>query len=149
MVQGMSGEYEMPTNPAWLPYQKLRMYDLPSSIIEQANQTVGGLQMGVMPGLGHCWAVMDNYLYLWDYTVHNPDWIGYEENPHPITAVNLIKPKSWVFVKEITHLIVVATSDTMLLLGVSTQTTQTGAKTVALYNTSMWIHTKGLNVRQI
>ncbi|KAK1094104.1 hypothetical protein LTR48_000990 [Friedmanniomyces endolithicus] len=127
----MSGEYEMPTNPAWLPYQKLRMYDLPSSIIEQANQTVGGLQMGVMPGLGHCWAVMDNYLYLWDYTVHNPDWIGYEENPHPITAVNLIKPKSWVFVKEITHLIVVATSDTMLLLGVSTQTTQTGAKTAS------------------
>ncbi|KAK0263153.1 hypothetical protein LTR35_017582 [Friedmanniomyces endolithicus] len=145
----MSGEYEMPTNPAWLPYQKLRMYDLPSSIIEQANQTVGGLQMGVMLGLGHCWAVMDNCLYLWDYTVHNPDWIGYEDNPHPITAVNLIKRKSWVFVTEITHLMVVATSDTMLLLGLSTQTTQTGAKTVALYNTSMWIHNKGLNVRQI
>ncbi|TKA79082.1 hypothetical protein B0A55_02521 [Friedmanniomyces simplex] len=149
VVQGMSGEYEMPTNPAWLPYQKLRMYDLPSSIIEQANQTVGGLQMGVMPGLSHCWAVMDNCLYLWDYTVQNPELIGYEENPHPITAVKLIKPKPGVFVKEITHLIVVATSDTMLLLGVSTQTTQTGAKTVALYNTRMWIHTKGVNVRQI
>ncbi|KAK0266341.1 hypothetical protein B0A54_04829 [Friedmanniomyces endolithicus] len=149
VVQGMSGEYEIPTNPAWLPYQKLRMYDLPTSIIEQAYQTVGGLQMGVMPGLSHCWAVMDNCLYLWDYTVNNPELIGYEENPHSITAVKLVKPKPGVFVKEITHVIVVATSDAMLLLGVSTQTTQTGAKTVALYNTRMWIHTKGLNVRQI
>ena len=146
---GKSDEYEMPTSPAWLPYQKLRMYDLPSAIIEQANQTVGGLQMGVMPGLSHCWAVMDNCLYLWDYTVQNPELIGYEENPHPITAVKLVKPKPGVFVKEITHLIVVATNDTMLLLGVSTQTTATGAKTVALYNTRMSIHTKGLNVRQI
>ncbi|KAK5108032.1 hypothetical protein LTR62_008867 [Meristemomyces frigidus] len=147
--QGMSGEYELPTNPAWLPYQKLRMYDLPTAIIEQANQTVGGLQMGVMPGLSHCWAVMDNCLYLWDYTVQNPELIGYEENVHPITAVELIKPKPGVFVKDISHLLVVATSDTMLLLGVATQATSTGAKTVALYNTRMLINTKGLHVREI
>ncbi|KAK3678378.1 hypothetical protein LTR78_001675 [Recurvomyces mirabilis] len=147
--QGMSGEYELPINPAWLPFQKLRMYDLPTAVIEQANQTVGGLQMGVMPGLSHCWAVMDNCLYLWDYTVQNPELIGYEENTHPITAVKLIKPKPGVFVKDISHLLVVATSDTMLLLGVATQVTSTGAKTVALYNTRMSIHTKGLNVREI
>jgi nuclear pore complex protein Nup155 len=148
--QGMSGEYELPApTSAWQPYQKLRMYDLPPAIIEQANQTVGGLQMGVMPVLGHCWAIMDNCLYLWDYTVPNPELIGYEENAAPITAVKLIKPKPGVFVKEIEHLLVVATSDTMLLLGVAQPVTATGAKTVALYNTKMWIHTKGLNVREI
>ncbi|EMC93237.1 hypothetical protein BAUCODRAFT_233569 [Baudoinia panamericana UAMH 10762] len=147
--QGMSGEYELPTNPAWLPYQKLKMYDLPAAIIEQANQTVGGLQMGVMPVLSHCWAVMDNCLYLWDYTMPQPELIGFEENSHPITAVKLVRPKAGVFVKEITHLLVVATSDTMLLLGVASQATSTGAKTVSLYNTKMWIHTKGLNVQQI
>ncbi|KAK4890896.1 hypothetical protein LTR27_010469 [Elasticomyces elasticus] len=149
ITQGMSDGYELPNNPAWLPYQKLKMYDLPSSIIEQANQTVGGLQMGCMPGLSHCWAMMDNCLYLWDYTVQNPELIGYEENPHPITAVKLVKPKPGVFVQGITHLLVVATSETMLLLGLSVQTTQTGAKTVQLYNTRMWIHTKGLNITQI
>ncbi|KAK3628859.1 hypothetical protein LTR22_022144 [Elasticomyces elasticus] len=90
---------------------------------------------------------MDNCLYLWDYTVQNPELIGYEENPHPITAVKLVRPKLGVFVQGITHLLVVATSETMLLLGLSVQTTQTGAKTVQLYNTRIWIHTKGLNTQ--
>ncbi|KAK3111069.1 hypothetical protein LTR53_014045, partial [Teratosphaeriaceae sp. CCFEE 6253] len=147
--QGMSADYELPASPAWLPYQRLRMHDLPTAIIEQANQTVGGLQMGVLPVLGHCWAVMDNCLYLWDYSVQNPELIGYEENPYPITAVELVRPKPGVFVKEISWVLVVATSENMLLLGVSAQTTPTGARTVALYNTRMSIPTRGLHVRQI
>lgn len=147
--QGMSGEYDVPTNPAWLPFQKLKLHDLPPAIIQQANQASSALQLGVFPALGHCWAIMDSSLYLWDYTIPNPDLIGFEENSHSISAVKLVTPKPGVFVKEITHLIVVATTDNMLLLGVATQTTSTGAQTIALYNTKMSILTRGLNVREI
>ena len=149
VTHGISGTYELPSAPTWQPYQKLKMHPLPPAIIEQANQTVGGLAMGVMPELGHCWAVMDNCLYLWDYTQQNPELIGYEENAHPITQVKLVKPKPGVFVKEIAHLIVVATTESLLLLGVATTTTGTGARTVALYNTRMSVSARGLNVKSI
>ncbi|KAK5111503.1 hypothetical protein LTR85_011851 [Meristemomyces frigidus] len=149
VAQGMSGEYEMAQNPAWLPFQKLKLYDLPPAIIQQANQASTGLQLGVFPALGHCWAIMDNCLYLWDYTMPNPELIGFEELSQTISAVKLVTPKPGVFVKEITHLIVVATADTMMLLGVAVATTPTGAKTIALYNTKMNILTRGLNVREI
>ncbi|KAK4548388.1 hypothetical protein LTR36_010259 [Oleoguttula mirabilis] len=149
VAQGMSGEYEMAQNPAWLPFQKLKLHDLPPAIIQQANQASTGLQLGVFPALGHCWAIMDNCLYLWDYTMPNPDLIGFEELTQTISAVKLVTPKPGVFVKEITHLIVVATADSMMLLGVAVQTTATGAKTIALYNTKMTILTRGLNVREI
>lgn len=149
VAQGMSGEYEMAQNPAWLPFQKLKLHDLPPAIIQQANQASTGLQLGVFPALGHCWAIMDNCLYLWDYTMPNPELIGFEELSQTISGVKLVTPKPGVFVTEITHLIVVATADSMVLLGVAMQTTPTGAKTIALYNTKMNILTRGLNVREI
>ena len=76
----------------------------------------------------------------------DPDLIGWEENSHPIKAIKLVKPKPGVFVKEIAHLIVVVTNVEMILLGVATQTTTTGAKSVALYNTRMSIPVRGISV---
>ncbi|TKA31276.1 hypothetical protein B0A50_02121 [Salinomyces thailandicus] len=149
VANGMSGVYETASSSAWLPFQKLKLYDLPPAIIQQANETATGLQMGVFPALNHCWAVMDNCLYLWDYTLPNADLVGFEENPHTITAVKLVKPKPGVFVKEIENLIVVATSEHMMLLGVAKATTPTGAETIHLYNTKMAIATRGLNVTNI
>ncbi|KAK5133824.1 hypothetical protein LTR08_007254 [Meristemomyces frigidus] len=151
VAQGMSGEYELPqsANAAWLPFQKLKLHDLPPAIIAQANHTSTGLTMGVFPELKHCYALMDNCLYLWDYTIPSPELIGFEESTAPILTVKLVVPKPGVFVKDITRCIVVATSDTMMLLGVAMQTTATGAQTIALYNTKMHILTRGLNVREI
>ncbi|KAI7278722.1 hypothetical protein KC352_g7345, partial [Hortaea werneckii] len=86
ITQGISGTYETPPNSAWLPFQRLKLYDLPQAIIEQANQTSTGLTMGLFPEIGHCWAAMDNCLYLWDYKVQGAELIGFEENPFTITS---------------------------------------------------------------
>ncbi|KAF2484967.1 Non-repetitive/WGA-negative nucleoporin C-terminal-domain-containing protein [Neohortaea acidophila] len=146
ITQGISGEYDMPSTPAWMPFQKLKQYDIPPKLLEQVNHTGVGVLMGIFAPLGHAWIALDNCLYLWDYTLPNPDIVGWEENVHPITAIKLVKPKPGVFVKEIEHLIVVVTSADMTLLGVATDTTETGARTVALYSTRMSINVRGLGV---
>jgi nuclear pore complex protein Nup155 len=147
--QGVSGDYDLPKNAAWNPYQPLKWHDLPPRILEQANLGSVAMKLGFFAPLGHAWAAVDNCLYLWDYTMPNPDLIGFEENRHPIETIKLVTPKPGVFVKDITHLIVVSTTAEMLLLGVAPTQTETGAKTLALYNTKMSIPTRGLGVRFI
>ena len=63
--------------------------------------------------------VIDNALYLWDYTHPNPELIGYEELTHMINGVTLVKPRAGVFVNEITHLLVVTTPADLHLIGVA------------------------------
>nr|POE87852.1 nucleoporin [Quercus suber] len=147
--QGASGEYELSSNPAWLPFQKLKMHELPARILEQAAHAGIGMSMGVFPALSHAWIALDNNLYLWDYTIPNPELIGYEDNREPITAVKLIAPRPGVFVDSIKHLIVVATQAEMTLLGVGVQENNMGAKTISLFNTKMTIAIRGLNVQVV
>lgn len=149
VTQGVSGDYDLPKNAAWNPYQSLKWHDLPPRILEQANLGSVAMKLGFFAPLGHAWAAVDNCLYLWDYTMPNPDLIGFEENRHPIETIKLVTPKPGVFVRDITHLIVVSTTTEMLLLGVAPTKTETGAKTLALYNTKMSIPTRGLGVRFI
>lgn len=149
ITQGVSGDYELPTNPAWNPYQPLKWHDFPARILEQANLGSVTTKMGFFAPLRHAWAAVDNCLYLWDYTMPNPELIGFEENRHTIEAIKLVTPKPGVFVADITHLLVVSTTAEMLLLGVASSKTETGAKTIALYNTQMSIQTRGLGVRHI
>lgn len=149
VTQGTSGEYELLTSPAWLPFQRLKNHDLPPRLLEQIGLAGMGMTIGIFPPLGHGWVALDNCLYLWDYSLPNPEIIGFEDCAHPITAVKLVTPKPGVFVADIKHMIVICTAETMLLLGVATQTTPTGAQTVALYDTQMSISIRGLAVNLV
>ena len=105
--------------------------------------------MGLFAELNHAWVTIDNALYLWDYTNPNPEVIGYEEQPNGITAVKLVIPRPGVFVNTITHLLVVATSTEMILLGVASSLGTTGVRTVALYQTRMSLSIRGISVQVI
>jgi nuclear pore complex protein Nup155 len=114
--------------------------------------------MGLFAELNHAWVTIDNCLYLWDYTNPNAEVIGFEEQHNGITAVKLVIPRKGVFVKEITHLLVVATTAEMILLGVSSKmetvtvgskVENTGVRTVSLYQTKMSLPIKGINVQVI
>lgn len=149
IAQGISGEYELPKNIAWAPFQKLKQHELPPRILEQANMAGLNMRAGVFGPLGHAWAILDHALYLWDYTLPNPDLIGWEESKDPIVQVKLVKPRSGVFVKQIEHLIVVVTTQQMLLLGVVLQQSANNEKTVELYNTNMSIQVRGIGVEHV
>lgn len=105
--------------------------------------------MGLFAQLNHAWAAIDNALYLWDYTQTNPELLGYEEQPNGITAVKLIVPRPGVFIPAITHILVVATTLDIQLIGVSATPTANGTTSVSLYATGMSQSIKGVSVNTI
>jgi nuclear pore complex protein Nup155 len=116
------------------------MYPIPDQIFEKLNGGEVVTKMGLFAEINHAWAAIDSSLFLWDYTHPNPELIGFEESVHTITAVALVPPKPGVFVNTITHILVVATSADIILLGVSAAPTPSGAKTISLYQTKMSVH---------
>ncbi|ORY58196.1 Non-repetitive/WGA-negative nucleoporin C-terminal-domain-containing protein [Pseudomassariella vexata] len=145
-----SSEYDLPLfDSAWAPFQKTQTYEIPQSVFEQYNTAEVSTMMGLFAELNHAWVTIDNCIYLWDYTHPNPELIGYEDNQHSITAIQLVTPKADVFVKEITHVLAIATTSEMFLLGIAAENQPSGAKTVQLYQTRMSLALKGTEVREI
>lgn len=102
--------------------------------------------MGLFAEINHAWVAIDNQLYLWDYTHPNPELIGYEDQPNAIVAVKLVKPRAKVFVDAVTHLLVVATTTEIHLIGVACKKGPEGVHSVDLYKTGMSVSIKGIRV---
>lgn len=149
LTAGTSSEYDLFTDSSWAPFTKTQMYPIPDQIFEKLNGGEVVTKMGLFAEINHAWAAIDSSLFLWDYTHPNPELIGFEESTHTITAVALVPPKPGVFVNTITHILVVATSADILLLGVSAASTPSGAKTISLYQTKMSVHRGSTDVSLI
>ncbi|KAK8105603.1 uncharacterized protein PG998_003921 [Apiospora kogelbergensis] len=146
----VSSEYDMPSfDSAWAPFAESQVYEIPQRVFEQYNTAEVSTMMGLFGELNYAWVTVDNSLYLWDYTHPNPELIGYEDNPHSITAVKLVAPKPGVFVKEINYMLVVSTVQEMFLLGVAADIQPNGASNVTLYQTKMTLPLRGTEARVI
>ena len=153
IAEGISSDYDLPDahhEAAWAPFQRTKMYDIPDQVFEQWNRAEVSTSMGLFAEINHAWVSIDNALYLWDYTNPNPEIIGYEpEQQDAITAVKLVTPREGVFVKAITHLLVVATTASMVLIGVESSFSPSGIRTVSLYQTGMTLPIRGISVQII
>ncbi len=148
-TEGASSEYEVSTQLGWAPFQKVKSYNIPDSIFSQYNNAQISTMMGLFANLNHAWVAIDNAFYLWDYTHPDPDLIGFEEQPHNITAVQLVTPRAGVFLPSITHLLVVATTADIILVGLASQAAQGGGQSVVLYSTRLSISIKGMSINVI
>ncbi|KAF2035093.1 nucleoporin-domain-containing protein [Setomelanomma holmii] len=148
-TEGISGEYELVTGTAWEPFQKLRSYRLPEAVFEQVDHTQMSMSMGLFAELNHAWVVVDNQVYLWDYTHPNPELVGFEEQPSNITCVKLVKPRPGVFVTTIEYILVVATVTDIFLIAVECQRGPEGVHSVTLYRTGMITSVRRINVTTI
>lgn len=133
----------------WQPFHLLARHDIPERILEQYNRAQVSTMMGLFAELKHAWITIDNALYLWDYTHPNPELVGFEEQPNSITAVKLLLPKPNVFTSQITHLLVVATTAEIILIGLSCLTGPAGNSAVTLYQTRMALSVRGTIVNSI
>ncbi|KAH8729029.1 Non-repetitive/WGA-negative nucleoporin C-terminal-domain-containing protein [Phaeosphaeriaceae sp. PMI808] len=147
--QGISGEYEIPNTPAWSPFQRLRSYKLPEAVFEQVDQTQMSMSMGLFAEINHAWVVVDNQVYLWDYTHPNPELVGFEEQPSNITCVKLVKPRPGVFVATIEYLLVVATVADIFIIAVECQRGPEGVHSVTLYRTGLSTSVRRINVTTV
>ncbi|CAK7205717.1 hypothetical protein SEUCBS139899_008496 [Sporothrix eucalyptigena] len=144
---GASSEYDIHgAESPWAPFHKVQTYPIPDQIFERYNVSQLVTTMGLFTEINHAYACIDSSLFLWDYTQPNPELIGFEDQPHAITAIGLVPPKPGVFVKNINHVLVVATEVDIILLGVEATPTPTGSKQISLYQTKMSIHRGGGNV---
>lgn len=125
------------------------MHPIPNQIFDHYNAGRFQTLMGLFASVNHAWVAIDNSLFLWDYTHSEPELIGFEEQPHSISAVALVAPRPDIFTDSITHILVVATSSEIILLGVSAQDTPAGTKSVSLYQTKMSLALRGADVRYI
>ena len=148
-AEGISSEYDVSEQPAWAPFQKIKMYTIPDRIFEQYNHAQVSTMMGLFADFNHAWVAIDNALYLWDYTHPNPDLVGFEEQSHTITAVRLVVPRAGVFVPSVVRVLVVATTAEIILIGMSAQPASHGGKSVSLYSLKMSTPIKGLDVSVI
>ncbi|KAF2877656.1 Non-repetitive/WGA-negative nucleoporin C-terminal-domain-containing protein [Massariosphaeria phaeospora] len=147
--QGYSGDYDITSSPAWTPFQKLRTYPLPDIILQQIDSMNMSLNMGLFAEINHAWITIDNQLYLWDYTHPNPEIVGYEEQPNPISCVKLVKPRAKVFVDNISYVLVVATTTDVFLIAVECQRGPEGVHSVTLYRTGLSVSVRGIQVGSI
>ena len=125
------------------------MYSIPNQVFEQYNGGHMQTLMGLFADINHAWVVIDNSLFLWDYTHPEPELIGFEDQPYQINAVALVAPKPGIFVNTITHILAVGTVNDMILLGVSATDTAAGTKAVSLYQTKMTLPIRGIDVHVI
>ena len=149
-TEGASSDYELPSSDsAWAPFHKTQMYPIPNEILDNYNR--GELQtlMGLFAEINHAWVVIDNSLYIWDYTRSDPQPLGFEEQSHTIHAVALIPPKPGIFQSKVTHVMALATSSEMILYGLSAVRSVTGVMEVELYSTKMSLPLRGTDVRII
>ncbi|KAK0636503.1 putative nuclear pore complex protein [Bombardia bombarda] len=137
---GASSDYEIQSDESWSPFKKLRTHLIPNQIFERLDGGEVHTRLGLFADISYAWASIDSSLFLWDYTHPSPELIGFEDATHTITAVALVPPKPGVFVNTITHILVVATTSEIILLGLSATPTPSGSKTVALYQTKMAVH---------
>ncbi|OSD03533.1 nucleoporin [Trametes coccinea BRFM310] len=125
------------------PFQKRRHIGIPESLWQYYTSTNLATHMGLLPEIDRVWIAIDHNLFLWDY-VDGQELSSFTDQPDVITHVALVKPKSGVFIDEITSLLVICTPITVLLLGVSTTpvpgpNNQT-RKEIKLYATDMSVN---------
>jgi len=142
-----SSDYDISSQPAWAPFQKVKSYNIPDAVFAQLNNAKLSTKMGLFADLNHAWVSIDNAFYLWDYTYPNPELIGFEQQQaHNITAVQLVTPRSGVFLPTINRLLVIATTADIILVGVASQAAPGGGQSVNLFSTSLSVPIKGMSV---
>ncbi|KAL6717197.1 hypothetical protein ACLMJK_005112 [Lecanora helva] len=145
-----SSDYDIGTQTAWAPFQKIKSYNIPDSVFAQINNAKLSTKMGLFADLNHAWVSIDNAFYLWDYTHPNPELIGFEQQQtHNITAVQLVTPRAGVFLPTINRLLVIATTVELLLVGLASQPATGGGQAVTLFSTNLSVPVKGISVNVI
>lgn len=144
-VEGISSDYDIWSSQSWAPFERIKNFDIPDRMLEQLNGAAAKIQIGLFAELHHAWAIVDNILYLWDYTHPNPELSGYDDLQSAINVVRLAKPKPGVFRGEVTHVILIATVKEVVILGLTATTSPAGVISVTLYQTDLKLPINGPN----
>ncbi|KAF9481024.1 nucleoporin [Pholiota conissans] len=139
-----SASYSVFPDDIRVPFQKRKFVSIPEGLFQYYDSVNVTSHMGLMSEIERVWVSIDHKLFLWDY-MDGQDISSFVDQPDVITHVALVKPKSGLFIDDITSLLVICTPVSVLLLGlaIANQTGMDGRlrKDIKLYATDLTIST--------
>ncbi|KAG9222729.1 hypothetical protein CCMSSC00406_0004643 [Pleurotus cornucopiae] len=128
-----------------VPFQKRRLVGIPEGLFQFYNSTNVTSHMGLIPEIERVWISIDHKLFLWDY-VEGQEISSFVDQPDIITHVALVKPKPGLFIDEISHILVICTPISVLLIALSFETSSgpnnRAHKDIKLYATDLSVPTE-------
>eukprot|EP00879_Flechtneria_rotunda_P022745 GHRR01024022.1.p1 GENE.GHRR01024022.1~~GHRR01024022.1.p1 ORF type:complete len:934 (+),score=353.75 GHRR01024022.1:671-3472(+) len=106
--------------PSMLRVTSPALPDLPAMVQDKYRMCQTVCFCGVLPEIRRAWASIDNSLFLWRYDRSGDVPVEYCGEEQAIVCVGLAKPRSGVFLAAIQHVLVLATTVEIVLLGVCT-----------------------------
>ncbi|KAJ8083919.1 hypothetical protein PM082_002686 [Marasmius tenuissimus] len=113
-----SSSYSVFPDDTRVPFQKRKLVGIPEGLFQYYNSTSVNSHMGLIPEIERAWISIDHKLFLWDYN-EGQDISSFVDQPYVITHVSVVKPKKGLFIEEISHLLVICTPMSVLLIALS------------------------------
>ncbi|PVU87536.1 hypothetical protein BB559_005997 [Furculomyces boomerangus] len=144
-----SSEYTLPLVTDWHTFVQSKSIQLPDAVFNNYNLLNSNCFMGLFPEIRRAWITVDHRLFIWNYEEEN-DFYNYEDQDQLIVSVALVKPKKNIFSKEIQHVLVIATTLEIILLGVGIDT-KSSVKNgqLSLYSTQLKVSTDNIIISSI
>ncbi|KIK70905.1 hypothetical protein GYMLUDRAFT_32985 [Collybiopsis luxurians FD-317 M1] len=140
-----SSSYSIFPDDIRVPFQKRKLVGIPEALFQYYNNTNVNSHMGLIPEIERVWISIDHKLFLWDYN-DSQEISSFVDQPYVITHVGLVKPKKGLFIEEISHILVICTPVSLLLIALSFSTVPGTSnhlrKEVKLYATDLTISTE-------
>lgn len=133
-------------------FEKVNQLNLPDKFFDEYNSTESITKMGLFPEIERSWIAVDNKLVLWNYKVpqssfnKSSQFLTIDQIRHSILAVKLVRPKQGVFVADVNHLLVVATSMDLLIYIIKYDLQ---LNNLEIFNPELSVSTQGLIVNNI
>jgi|TARA_B110000091_G_scaffold214333_1_gene267088 hypothetical protein len=136
--------------PQFIRYEEQRM--IPRAILNHV-QTASALTLkGLLPEIGRAWISVDSTLYLWNYDASDIDGSAayniYSELDQVITSVAVVLPRKDTFQDFISHVLVIATTVEIVLVGVERHGNRV-KDPVHLHPTALRCSTDGVRINKI
>lgn len=120
-------QFPVPGWPSLLRAVSPSMPDLPAMVQDKYRTCQTMCFCGVFPEIRRAWASVDNSLFLWRYDRSGDVPVEYCGEEQAICCVGLAQPKPGVFLSAIQHVLVLATTVEIVLLGVCTSPAKGGS----------------------
>ncbi|KAK7059035.1 hypothetical protein VNI00_001659 [Paramarasmius palmivorus] len=138
-----SSSYSIFPDDTRVPFQKRKLVGIPEGLFQYYNSTSVNSHMGLIPEIERAWISIDHKLFLWDYN-EGQEISSFVDQPYVITHVAVVKPKKGLFIDEISHLLVICTPMSVLLIALSLSPASGSrlGKEVNLYATDLTVSTE-------
>ncbi|ORZ00067.1 Nup133 N terminal like-domain-containing protein [Absidia repens] len=122
-------------------------FSLPVEAFEQMQRRKPSGPAGLFPEINRAYFAVGNQLYFWNYN-DRQDFMAYED-AHEIINAAIVKPKADVFNKDITHVLIVATTQEINVIALSYKCDENFVDSLTFYKTGIMTSSNGVQMTNI